>query len=312
MISSQSNNVILLTGATGWIGRTFLHHLQELIPSDEFNRRVYAFGSKPGRVLSTGYTDGREIVIPIYNLEEMPKHAQEKKISIIHTAFLTKDKYQKFGAREFVRINSHITEIVNNTVITSRDSRVVHMSSGAASIAEEIGQSELIGSPVDYGYLKYKEETMLANSSETQSFRIYGLSGRFIRDPSMYALGSFIVSALQKQAIKIKATNPVIRGYCNASDLAWSALAWMSSSFPPTAPLPSVSSVTSLKGLAEKITFAYKLNPPIISDSHGRADSYSYSPCNFIDFLEKFDLKAMTLSNQIEDTALGVKELIKS
>ena len=46
-----------VTGATGWVGRTFLHELQSIIPPQEFNKKVFAFGSKLTTIKSTNYPD---------------------------------------------------------------------------------------------------------------------------------------------------------------------------------------------------------------------------------------------------------------
>ena len=46
---------IYVTGATGWIGRTFLHELQAIIPATSFNNTVVALGSKETFLKSTNY-----------------------------------------------------------------------------------------------------------------------------------------------------------------------------------------------------------------------------------------------------------------
>ena len=44
------NDKIYVTGATGWVGKTFMHELQSIIPAGEFNQKVIAFGSKENKV----------------------------------------------------------------------------------------------------------------------------------------------------------------------------------------------------------------------------------------------------------------------
>lgn len=62
--------IFLVTGATGWMGRSVLHELQKLIPPNCFNDRVFAFGSKSGTVYSTAYENNSKISIPIYSLSD--------------------------------------------------------------------------------------------------------------------------------------------------------------------------------------------------------------------------------------------------
>ena len=48
-------NTIVLTGANGWVGRNFLNELQKIIPREEFNQKVKAFGSKKSEIFSSHY-----------------------------------------------------------------------------------------------------------------------------------------------------------------------------------------------------------------------------------------------------------------
>ena len=53
MRSNQS--LIVVTGATGWVGRNILEVLQKEIPHDKFNSNVVALASKEQILFSTGY-----------------------------------------------------------------------------------------------------------------------------------------------------------------------------------------------------------------------------------------------------------------
>ena len=77
----------------GWVGKNFLHELQKRITPQEFNDKVFAFGSKPGLIKSTAYISSMEIDIPIYPLSAINNmFKNEPYLNVIHTAFLRKEK----------------------------------------------------------------------------------------------------------------------------------------------------------------------------------------------------------------------------
>ena len=150
---------IYVTGATGWVGKTFLHELQSIVPADQFNKKVTAFGSKRRELKSTNYRKENDIVIPIHPLTELEEHSAEKNILIFHSAFLTKDRISKYGISEYTRINKFITETVSEFIKRGNISRVVGISSGAASIVENSRRKENMNDELDhYGWLKLSEE----------------------------------------------------------------------------------------------------------------------------------------------------------
>ena len=55
--------LIVITGATGWVGKNFLHQLQLLYPHEIYKDKVIAFGSKSQTIKSTGYRSIEQIKI---------------------------------------------------------------------------------------------------------------------------------------------------------------------------------------------------------------------------------------------------------
>ena len=104
-----TKNKIYVTGATGWIGRTFLHELQACIPSKDFNVRVKAFGSKSNEIVSTNYAEKDKTIIPVYPLKDLEKEQYGENILLFHSAFLTNDKIKKFGVNRFIKTNQEIS-----------------------------------------------------------------------------------------------------------------------------------------------------------------------------------------------------------
>ena len=86
----QKKGLFIVTGATGWVGRNFLHELQKIYSAEIFNKSVLAFGSRKTVIKSTAYL-GNQIIIPIFPLKSINEYIESKNnLKIIHTAFLTR------------------------------------------------------------------------------------------------------------------------------------------------------------------------------------------------------------------------------
>ncbi len=302
----SSDITIAVTGATGWVGRTFLDSLQRIIPSSVFNSKVLVFGSKASYLRSSAYSKAAEIDIPVLPLDRLPDLVANKPIHLIHSAFLTKDRFSAYGYDDFVAINQSITSIVCEAILRASFARVVEISSGAALAAFERGERSLDTSQDLYGFLKLQEELRISQLAETQVFRIFALSGRFIRDPKAFALGDFLLRALRGKPIEIKACSPVIRGYVNASDIAACALSWIFSNDPSASPFAAVTEITSLTSLARQISLMYGLGSPICQILVDRPSAYAYSPARFTAMMRAYALTPKTLYYQILDTAASL------
>ena len=300
------DRIFLVTGATGWVGRSTLHELQKLIPAACFNDQVYAFGSKLGAISSTAYGNNSAVSIPIYPLTDIRAIARGRRIYVIHSAFLTKDRLSAYGYSSFVETNRWITSTICQALSSAEQSRVVEISSGAAALSAERGELCLEAAIDPYGFLKHVEEQVLSEVTVTQVLRIYALTGRFIRDPLTFALGDFLVSALKTSPIRVKARGPVIRGYVSASDVARTALCWLMSHEDNCGPVSAITHTVTLKTLAAMITLMFQL-PPCVSEALTEPpNSYSDTPSAFLRMMNFYGLKPMTLAEQILDTARGL------
>jgi len=303
---TKTDPIILVTGATGWLGRSVLHELQRSIPAYCFNEHVYAFGSKHGAIQSTAYKDRDKISVPIYSLQDIACIAKGRDIRVVHMAFLTRDRLPSYGYSSFVDTNHWITDTVCQAISLAKDSRVVDISSGAAALTEERRESMVNTSVDPYGFMKLQEERILSDLSLTQVFRIYALTGRFIRDPERFAIGDFLLSALKGAPILIKASGPVIRGYVAASDVAQVALCWLMSQEDSCLPVSAVTHTVTLASLASSIALMFDLPPVALRDFIDSPNSYSNSPSSFLDMMQSFGLRPMALGDQILETARGL------
>ena len=177
-----------------------------------FNEKVLAFGSKSCHIYSSAYK--KKILIPIHPLSEIKNLLDKKRnFFIIHCAFLTREKISHYGINNYIEINKQILKNIEYALNICDTKKSVLISSGAA---DSIAKNKRINIDINkdpYGVLKFEEEQIFQRLSNCLIMRIYGLTGKFIRDPNIFAFGNFLLSAKNKEPIVIKSKREVIRSY---------------------------------------------------------------------------------------------------
>ena len=224
---SSNNEIFIITGATGWVGKNFLHQLQKVYPPNLFNKHVFAFGSRNQIIFSTAYSKEDQIKIPIKPISELNGYSSEtNNFKLVHCAFLTREKIDKIGTNNYINLNREITNKVKDFILSTKNINPVIISSGAVfKFLSNTENKNINRDP--YGYLKFEEEKIIKDISNPLILRIYGLTGLFIRDPKIFAFGNFLTSAVAKEQISINSKREVIRSYGFASDIAKLSLNWL-------------------------------------------------------------------------------------
>lgn len=306
----SNDGLLVITGATGWVGRTALQELYSFLPPTYVSDRVRLFASRSASLEVNGFSHS------VYPLHALPALASSEPLAgVFHTAFLTRDRLKSVGLDQYVATNRWITGQVLKALSSAPFARAVVISSGAAGTTSSMplmNCHQLSEDP--YGMLKREEEVTISAIVPSLVLRIYALSGYFIRDPHLFALGDFLISALRRTSIRIQSTTSVSRAYGNAGDIA--ALAWrwlLMASPPPPEPVPAVSLTTDLLSLAQRITDLYGL-PPLQASIDPKAPPHRYvaEPATFLTALASHGLVARSLDQQILDTAAGLTHLIDS
>ena len=295
---------IVVTGASGWVGRTVLEHLAKQLPPDKFRSRVRAFSSRAGVI---EHVEGMSI--PTMPLTELPSLVDQEGCStFLHAAFLTPDRCAEFGTEAYVNINRSIIEIIVTAVQATTNARVVEFSSGAAAYAES---NQVMSYPAAnlYGVLKLEEEHRLQDVATTLVLRIYALTGRHIRQPLRYAIGDFIDQALRGGPLLVESRHRVVRGYVHADCLAEAAISWLlSDAGAPKKALNAITHEVNLVDLAKCVAAAFgDLSVAAVDQSPDGGNIYYDSPEEFLDLLKYFNVDVPSLGAQIRDTAIGVR-----
>ena len=201
---------ILVTGATGWLGKSSINFLLE---KNFAINNIMAAASKDGTMDLGGFN-----TIPVKDFFNL--NPSEEIDGIIHLAFLTRDKVDFLTFENYVKFNNEITSKAVHLIKTVKPKWVVNVSSGAVfnSKTKELEQS-LENNP--YGFLKLIEENELKVAAHVVGAnlvigRLWGASGRFMKLNRAYALSDFIFQAYKEKKIIINSDRTVLRRYVDS------------------------------------------------------------------------------------------------
>ncbi|HEX8841083.1 MAG TPA: NAD(P)-dependent oxidoreductase [Sphingomicrobium sp.] len=205
---------IVITGASGWIGKATLELLYNTLGPGDFAKRVFAFGSAPRTIdFGAGTIEQR----PLIAMLALPS----AQTLVLHLAFLTKDKVAGMDEEEYCRLNRALGRTVLEALDMIGTSAVFVASSGAAQFVDDADASPEVRL---YGSLKKADEEAFARWAEERGrraviARIFALSGPHINKHDTYALASFIRDALAGGPITIWSDHPVYRSYVSIREL---------------------------------------------------------------------------------------------
>jgi nucleoside-diphosphate-sugar epimerase len=292
----------ILTGASGWFGRTALWEYEALHGPESLRADVVACSSS-AKLIDFGSPHGPIQAVGLEALEHI--HSAS---GLIHLAFLTRDRVAEIGLERYIQINRAITASIAAFLQDKPAIPIITTSSGAAAVLD--GQTpDLHGNP--YASLKQEEEELWHHSGASRMaavFRVYAASGRFIKDPRLFALSDFLSKANAGQQIEVRSPRPVIRSYVHVGTmmrLFWAML---------RAPLPSgflqvdaCMETLSLVELARIISRLWSLPDPLFSiDPSLDADCYEADSGPFSALLARYHIALVDLSGQLRETANGL------
>ncbi len=301
--------LFIVTGASGWLGRNYLHYLQEKIPRDEYNEKVFAYGSSKKIISSTAYGSNQEINIEIRPLKDLKKKFLNcPNLNIIHTAFITREKISSFGLKNYIYLNKEISITIKDLIKSSKGCKCIITSSGAANIAEQNKKDNSFIENNPYAYLKLYEENLLKDLAPCLILRIYALLGRFIQKPKKFAIGNFLLNAKKKENITIKSKNRVFRSYVHTKEIVDLSLNWLKTNDEKISyKLNAASNTYDLFELGSRIKAMYLLNKINHSiDNNLPFNNYTCDTNKFKKILKKYNVTSKSFEEQIKDTMTDI------
>ncbi len=208
-----------VTGASGWLGMTFLEELERR-HGDGFEQRVRGFASveKTARLSS-----GREILLR--PLETLIEAAPSR---LVHCAYRTREVISTIGPRAYIAGNLALTAEVLTVLHGGSVKSFAYASSGAVYGRHGEPVVDLQREP--YGALKRIDELAFGHACATLSIpcvipRIFALVGPYITKPKAYAVGSLLQMALRGDDLHVHSADAVFRSYSVARDVVRLVLA---------------------------------------------------------------------------------------
>jgi nucleoside-diphosphate-sugar epimerase len=292
---------IVITGATGWIGRAMIHALIDQFGLDIL-RVLELYGSKKQTLdLKSGISLE---INPISSID-----LQKKIDLLVPLAFLTQEKYNSLGSEEYQRINRQIIDSHATIIRTTLPNAVIYFSSGITTVDKE--KFKRTDSFFVYKDLKIQEEELfrsLVNSYEgsLSVCKLFSVSGFYMRDPHKYALGDFILQASAKKSIRIESSSEVYRRYIQDTDLC--ALMLRLGLEKKNVTVESSGRLIELGDLAKTVAQIFGLEESAISRAEitGEPDNYFSNDEAMDKLLIQYRLKPASLEEQVAATIPGV------
>ena len=209
---------VLVTGATGWLGRETVARVIEG-KFEGVTQSDLLLASSNGRDLELDSLG----VYPTVALENLSHRESTNSIEgLVHLAFITKDKTTQYSFSEYVAKNIELISAACEIIERDKPKWVVVVSSGAIIDRATLEiENNVVRNP--YGFCKRIEEALIAESARKVGAnivigRLWGGTGLYMPVKRAYAISDFIESAKESGAIRINSGGEVIRRYCDAGD----------------------------------------------------------------------------------------------
>jgi nucleoside-diphosphate-sugar epimerase len=206
---------IVVTGASGWLGRATLRYLKDSAGLD-LNNDVMCFSKNQKKI----YLTPIEFVLsePINQLNSIDDEVS----GLFNFAFLTRNYAQQIGIESYIKINRQLIKNLALFLESHRPGWTVGVSSGAiySNLTKKI-ETNILENP--YGYLKVEEEGVLENYAAKNTAtsvigRLWGCTGLDMPLNRNYAISDFIYQALTKKTIDVTSDFEVWRRYIDDQD----------------------------------------------------------------------------------------------
>jgi nucleoside-diphosphate-sugar epimerase len=292
------NQKILLTGASGWIGKSFLEVYESLFGPELTQTNINATSSVKKEITLESGT----IIKSIPLVEEIGLN--KKYSGIVHLAALTRDKVSNYDNSEYFYRNMEILSLTLKAIDRGVD-WLLCVSSGAVFKENKIEfDNDITTNP--YGFYKRLEEIIFERLQETYNFvfvcpRLWGGTGSDMKSHQNYAFGSFVKDAVEKKEIVINSGHKVYRRYIDTRDLMNLCLKMIQNNENRT--FNSGGPIIEIGELAKKISIELQGVAIVRNLKIEKPDDHYYPTDLEIDELfNKYDLTYSSIEEQIKKT----------
>ena len=310
----NTDNKILITGGSGWIGRATIAMLLDSL-ENSFYGRTEIFTST-----------GREIKINNQQVITRPLQMINEQYFddayLIHLAFVTKEKSNELSLDEYIFRNQAISDLVTTFAKSNKIAGGFIPSTGAIYKANGDFEDDIKKNP--YGFLKLLDEQKFleldVDLSRMAQIRLFNLAGPFMNKSNDYALGSIINNIYSGGPIELRSNYPVLRSYVHVADLVeLSFQIMLGMTAGPATPFDTATDQTieigELAQECKKVLRAEQIE--IIRNNFEpslKEDRYVGDKSTFLKLVSSARIKLAPIKEQISDTAewLASSEYIQS
>ena len=295
---------IVITGASGWIGRSFIKSLIDIYGLD-IMKKIELYGTSARQLkLTTG------INLNINNLQDISTNGD---IDLyVPLAFQTQDKLNDMSKFEYIKKNTELIHLHTRIIKEHCIERAVFFSSGIVSLTPS--DVERADSYWVYKELKMLEENVFfeefsRNSTNVAACRLFSVSGSEMQDPKKYALGDFLVRGLSDKGIKLNSQKQIHRKYVDIENVCEALIKETSDS--PSTLIESAGTKVTLVELARRVCQIFGLDSEFleeIDDSNSESDHYYSTNMDMEKLFSKHSIYPLNLDQQIRKTAGGLLE----
>jgi UDP-glucuronate decarboxylase len=297
---------VVITGASGWLGRSTIEVIREHLTDDELVSKVVLAGSRERIEQFPG-----ALSLKVHSLDKVCE--SNLKISgLVHLAFLTRDYVEKLPLDSYVMQNLLILKHAISLVRLSPN-WVITVSSGAI-FDQATGNLESDSFKNPYGFLKRVEEKIIADESilagaNSVHGRLWGASGIDMPSPGKYAIGSMALDLVNDIDIQVTSEHFVYRRYVDAREFMKISLAAAingeSITFDSGGPLVEMGELAQVFANQDSSKTLSVVRPPIDIDQD--SDTYYPRGNSYESLAEKYGISILSIEEQCRNTILGIK-----
>lgn len=296
LIDTLRQSKILITGASGWIGKNAIQFLVEVFES-RFKDSVLATASS-NRTEMLRNSCHFDVFKQDFNLVR-----QFEPNIVINLGFATRDFEKIYGVDKYLAINRYLNESFKEILALPSVEFVLSTSSGAVESANNPNSN--LNDP--YVVTKLEQEQILReersrNAIAALDLRVWSISGEYIKQGSGLVLEEFISKALKDEDIIVSSPD-IKRSYIDAYEMSQLALLALLTTEHEL--IHSGGEVVPLRLLAETIVEVLKSKSSITIDKQNLETGFNYVSLqpNLSDLAAEFNIETSDLRKQIITTA---------
>lgn len=296
---------VIITGATGWLGRASLQAIKKVMPEVKPQDLIlYASRARSHSDPSFG----------VVNVQELASsEVITKKVDLfISLALKTRDYSMKMDEEEYLESNKALIKKNLELMKSVNPQKIILISSGVVSkYLEENGTLD------PYTEVKILEEKLFnefaqQTNSQLVILRLWGATGALMTEPLKYAIGNLMHQAETTNQIIINSNTEVFRRYTDATQIFEVLIRAIQIGYSGT--LNSGGVIVEIEVLAQRISDYYGKSIEIVRnlESGGEPDFYVPTDSEFDELAKCVGVSLLNLEDQIALTAKSVKQAMKN